>query len=255
MTTNCRPVVAIYRDWLLPRSQTFVRLQAEALRSYLPIYVTGGLLRDGLALPRDRCMVVNTGGWLGAIKQAAFETWGFAPALLSCLRAVRPVLIHSHFGIDGLRGRFLAKQLGIPLLVTFHGYDATIFPQFPPSRRFRGYLRQRHVLGTEASVLIAVSRHIKQKLLDQGFPREKVIVHYIGVDPEFFQADAAMPRALWHCENSSRVRGVFVGREARRGERRRALSGNFALLRGARDRVLRRGARAGELATGLELAA
>lgn len=191
---DSRPVVAIYKDKLLPPSQTFVRLQAEALRNYLPLYVTGGILRDGLALPRERCVVVNTGGWLGASKEAAFQIFGIAPGMFRRLKAVRPALIHSHFGPDGLRGRHLARKLGVPLVVTFHGYDATIFPGSSSSRRFSRYLRHRHVLGTDATVLIAVSHHIKQRLVEQGFPSEKVIVHYIGIDPDCFRADPAVPR-------------------------------------------------------------
>jgi glycosyltransferase involved in cell wall biosynthesis len=194
MSDNFPPIVAIYKDKLLPPSQTFVRLQAEALKSYLPLYVTGGILRDGLALPRERCMVINTGGWLGASKEAAFLACGFAPGLFHRLRAIHPVLIHSHFGPDGLRGRYLSRRLGVPLIVTFHGYDATISLNSAPHRRFRSYLRRRHLLGTEATIVIAVSHHIKQRLVEQGFPAEKVMVHYIGVDPEFFRADAAVPR-------------------------------------------------------------
>jgi colanic acid/amylovoran biosynthesis glycosyltransferase len=194
MTDDRRPVVAIYKDKLLPPSQTFVRLQAETLRNYLPLYVTGGILRDGLSLPRERCLVVNTGGWLGAAREAVFQISGFAPKMFRRLRAVRPVLIHSHFGPDGLRGRYLSRKLGVPLVVTFHGYDATILPGASPSRRFRSYLRHRHVLGTDATLLIAVSQHIKQRLVEQGLPAEKMIVHYIGIDPDCFRANPAVAR-------------------------------------------------------------
>jgi glycosyltransferase involved in cell wall biosynthesis len=194
MADNSRPVVVIYKDKLLPPSQTFIRLQAEALRNYLPLYVTGGIVNDGLALPRDRCLVINTGGWLGASKETVFQVFGVAPEMFRCLKAAQPVLIHSHFGPDGLRGRYLSRKLGIPLVVTFHGYDATISLHSAPHRRFRSYLRRRHVLGTEATVLIAVSCHIKQRLVEQGFPAEKVIVHYIGIDPEYFQADETVRR-------------------------------------------------------------
>ena len=194
MIDDRRPVVAIYKDKLLPPSQTFVRLQAEALKNYLPLYVTGGILRDGLALPCERCVVVNTGGWLGASKEVAFQIFGVAPGMFRYLRAVRPALIHSHFGPDGLRGRYLSRKLGVPLVVTFHGYDATILPGASSSRRFRSYLRHRHLLGTDATILIAVSHHIKQRLAEQGFPTEKMIVHYIGVDPEYFRPDPTVAR-------------------------------------------------------------
>ncbi len=34
-----KPAVVIYRDWLLPPSETFVLGQAEALRRFTPYYV------------------------------------------------------------------------------------------------------------------------------------------------------------------------------------------------------------------------
>lgn len=193
MNKHTGPVVAIYKDKMLPPSQTFVRLQAEALQNYTPLYITGEILRDGLALPRERCLVINDGGRWGAIKEAAFLACGFAPGFFRRLKSLQPALIHSHFGPDGLRGRYLARQLGVPLVVTFHGYDATIALAHAASRRFRSYLRRRHLLS-DAAVLIAVSRHIKQRLVEQGLPGDKIAVHYIGVDPDSFQADLSVPR-------------------------------------------------------------
>jgi len=191
---SSRPVVAIYKDELLPPSQTFVLLQAEALKHHVPIYVSSCRIRNGLSLPSDRWIAVNNGGFVGAIKASAFRICGFAPALFKQLKAANPILVHSHFGLDGLRGRFLSRKLGVPLVVTFHGYDATIVPESAPSRRFRSYIRNRHLLFNDAALFIAVSQHIKTKLLSQGFPAEKIVVHYIGIDPEFFEADPAIAR-------------------------------------------------------------
>ncbi|WP_236147040.1 glycosyltransferase [Scytonema millei] len=51
----------------------------------------------------------------------------------------------------------------------------------------RVYLRRREALKQKARLFIAVSESIKQKLLEQGFPPDKVVVHHIGVDTETFQ--------------------------------------------------------------------
>jgi glycosyltransferase involved in cell wall biosynthesis len=45
-----------------------------------------------------------------------------------------------------------------------------------------------------ARLFIAVSEFIRDKLLEQGYPRDRVLVHYIGVDTEFFRADPTFPR-------------------------------------------------------------
>jgi glycosyltransferase involved in cell wall biosynthesis len=192
--TDPRPVVVIYKDKLLPSSQTFVRAQAEALRHYVPLYAGSQEVPGGFSLPEGRWAVVNEGGWLGKVQEAVFQVWGWSPKLVRALRQTKPVLMHCHFGIDGVSGMRLAKKLRIPFIVTFHGYDATIAPEFASTWRHRKYVRQRRVLAREATMFVAVSNHIKERLVDQGFPPEKVIVHYIGIDTEFFRADPEVLR-------------------------------------------------------------
>ena len=38
----------------------------------------------------------------------------------------RPVLIHAHFGVEAVYGMELAQRLDVPLVTTFHGFDATL---------------------------------------------------------------------------------------------------------------------------------
>jgi colanic acid/amylovoran biosynthesis glycosyltransferase len=192
--TDHRPVVVIYKDKLLPVSQTFVRAQGEALQNYVPVYAGAHLVAGGLALPEGRWTVVNEGRWLGRVEEEAFYRWGYAPNFVRGLQHTKPVLLHCHFGPDGVRAMQLADKLGVPFLITFHGYDATITPEFAPDWRHRAFLRQRPSLACKAAKFIAVSKYIKSKLVDQGFPEEKVVVHYIGVDTNFFQADSSVRR-------------------------------------------------------------
>jgi len=189
-----RPVVVVYKDKLLPGSQTFVRAQGEALQHYLPVYAGTQLVPRGLALPEGRWAVVNEGGLLGRVRQSAFYRWGYAPEFVRGLQQVKPVLLHCHFGPDGVRAMPLARKLDVPFLITFHGYDATITPEFAPDWRHREFLRQRPALARTAAKFLAVSKYIKSKLIEQGFPEEKVVVHYIGIDTDFFRADSSVRR-------------------------------------------------------------
>jgi glycosyltransferase involved in cell wall biosynthesis len=192
--TERRPVVAIYRDDLLPVSQTFIRSQAETLQRYVPVYAGARLLASGLELPHGRWTVVNEGGWWGKAQETAFRVCGWSPKLVRSLRQVRPALVHGHFGPDGVRAMQLARKLRVPFLITFHGYDATVMPEFAPDWLHRKYLRQRSILAFEAAKFLAVSNYIKGKLVEQAFPPGKIIVHYIGVDTDFFRADPSVVR-------------------------------------------------------------
>ncbi len=190
-----RPRALIYCDHLLPYSATFVRSQAHALQRFVPYY--GGCRRvNGLALPSERTIVVNSGGVQGLLWEASFKLWGAAPPFLQKLRQVQPSLIHAHFGPDGVRALPLMRNLSIPLLVTFHGYDVTMKEAIArrSSLSHRMYLRRRLILQKTASRFIAVSDFIRNQMLAQGFPLERLTVHYIGVNTTLFTPDAAVQR-------------------------------------------------------------
>jgi colanic acid/amylovoran biosynthesis glycosyltransferase len=187
--------IAVYRDRLLPSSETFVRAQSESLRHFLPYYL-GSRYVPGLSLPADRTLVANRGGIVGKVREASHQLWGWEPAFMRRVRKLNPILIHAHFGPDGVRALPLARALRVPLLVTFHGYDATVKDEYARRSFYshRVYIRRREMLKQEARLFIAVSEFIREKLLEQGFAPDKVVVHYIGVDTEIFRPDPAVTR-------------------------------------------------------------
>lgn len=182
-----RPAIILYRDHLLPYSETFIRAQGEGLRRFTPYYV-GSRRVEGLELPSERTLVVSHGGPLGRIQEALYKLWGFAPGLYRRVQRLDPVLVHAHFGQDGVKALPLARSLQVPLIVTFWGFDATVKDEYAQrSYGHRLYLHRREVLKREARLFIAVSEFIKGKLLEQGFPPEKVVVHHNAVDTDAFR--------------------------------------------------------------------
>ena len=200
MTTAKRPTVVIFCDHLLYFSETFIRAQAQALRQFSPVYA-GSRRVTGLELPVGSSYTINQGDVAGKIREIVFKLFGKAPELVRRLQALDPVLVHAHFGPDGLRALPLSRQLGLPLIVTFHGSDATTLDPLPNETPFghRRYLANKNVLRHGAFLFLAVSEFIRGKLLEQKFPAEKVVVHYIGVDTKLFSPVriAAEPMVLF----------------------------------------------------------
>ena len=185
-----KPAVIIYSNRLLPPSATFIRSQAEALQKFIPYYA-GTCRVPGLSIPENRTLVVSSKGVIGKLSELSHKLWGIAPNFSQRIRKLNPVLIHSHFGPDSVRILPLAKNLEIPLFATFHGYDITLKSEYNNhSYSYRFYLRRKEALKREAKVFIAVSKFIQKKLLDQGFPADKIVMHYIGVDTELFHPDS-----------------------------------------------------------------
>src|SRR5579863_3683906 len=164
-----KEVVLIYAEPLLARPMTFIRNQGEALTRFSPCYISPHYERDGLALPEQRVVVMRRGeSGLSRFTELPFKLLGAAPFYVRRLKKLRPVLLHAHFGPTGLRALPLARKLNIPLVVTFHGYDATIYDQFlSRSSRYsaRAYVRRRKVLDARATLLIAVSNFVRDEMI------------------------------------------------------------------------------------------
>jgi glycosyltransferase involved in cell wall biosynthesis len=177
---------------------TFIRTQAEALTSFSPYYISPHYLSDGLRLPEERVVVMRRGqGRLSQLSEIPFKALGIAPFFVRRLRSLRPVLLHAQFGTMGLRAMPLARKLGIPLVVTFQGYDATVYDEFARiSQHYshRVYVKRRNTLQRGATLFIAVSRFIREELIRQGYPPEKIVVHYVGVDTELFRPNPSIRR-------------------------------------------------------------
>jgi colanic acid/amylovoran biosynthesis glycosyltransferase len=115
-----------------------------------------------------------------------YRRTGAAPLFHKRAKHTRPDLIHAHFGSGGRTALPLARALGVPLVVTLHGSDVTVRGKEPD--------RYRH-LGEDASLLICVSKFIRDRALEAGFPPQKLLVHYIGVDRGVFApSKSSVPR-------------------------------------------------------------
>jgi glycosyltransferase involved in cell wall biosynthesis len=174
--------IGIYRTAFPLASEPFIVEQARALRRYEP-----------LMLARTRCGHVSlpvravSDGRLGRARTAAFALTGHA-GLFGALPELH--LVHAHFGPDGVYGGAIARRLAIPYLVTFHGFDATVTRaalwQSRKAYAVQFLLRERQLQRT-ASAFIAISKFIAARLRDRGYPHDRIIQHYIGVDTERFQ--------------------------------------------------------------------
>lgn len=181
-----KPPVLIFRDKLLGASETFISAAAESLNEFEAYYV-GSRLVPGISLPQDRTIILNRRGSSGRLLEIPFKVFGLPCQFTRRINKLRPSLIHAHFGTDGALALPLSRSLRIPMIVTFHGFDATVRDEYGRSRALRLYRRRRPQLQKEGTRFIAVSEFIKGKMLEQGYPAHKTIVHYIGIDVDQFR--------------------------------------------------------------------
>ncbi len=193
-----KPNLIIFTDLLLAPSMTFVRSQAEALDRFAPYYVgSRAVASGGLDLPVDRTVIINrTGSRCGKLREVPFKLFSFDPVFFRRVRRLHPVLVHAHFAPAAVVALPLVEYLDVPMVVTFHGYDATVRREFGSEFHytFRVYWRKRERLKRRAARFIAVSEFIRTQLIRRGYPEDKIQVHYIGVDTDFFTPARTVPR-------------------------------------------------------------
>jgi colanic acid/amylovoran biosynthesis glycosyltransferase len=180
-----RPSVVVYRNHLLPHSETFIYMQVSSMEVFDYCYV--GLRRvRGLILPDEK--VITVYGISQKINELIYKIFGISPELCKQVQQLSPQIIHAHFGPDAIRAIPLSNKLGIPLVVTFHGYDVTVKPSYAWHSSYTQfiYLLKKAKLKREAAHFIAVSDYIKNLLIDQGFSKNKISTHYVGVDTSVF---------------------------------------------------------------------
>jgi glycosyltransferase involved in cell wall biosynthesis len=167
--------VVVWRSFLLPGSETFVRHQGDALPTWRAAYL--GAVKAESVLARDTDLIAFPAGGLGWL---ALRLTGRSRRVRQVLREQAPDVVHAHFGGDGRLICASAAALGIPLVITLHGLDVTGQPARPGPRGAR-HRRNLRTAFRRAALILAVSEHIRQAAIDLGADPAKVRVHHTGV--------------------------------------------------------------------------
>ena len=252
--------VVIFRHNLFRISEPFIAQQAQRLRRYRPLYL--GRLRYGDP-PAGAASVALQDRVRGS--PLPLVLWQMLTrdtrAYRRLLEGRRPALIHAHFGVNGVYALPLARRLGIPLITTFHGFDATLAtPAFLGSPEWAQYRFLRGRLARDGALFLCASAFIRDRVVAMGFPAERTRVHYIGVDCEAIRPRDAREESatILHVARLVEVKGTeyliraFAGVAARHaaaqliiigegplGRRLRALADSLGL----RERIAFLGAR------------
>ncbi|MEO8844858.1 MAG: glycosyltransferase [Kofleriaceae bacterium] len=187
--------VLIFRHDLGALTEGYVLAQGEGLEQHRAYYL--GVRRlTGWASPPSRTFMIGGSNSRYDARALAFKLTGSLGLMTRRLRALEPRLIHAHFGQDAVQILRWSRRHHVPLVITFHGSDALITDDYArrsnPSHR--AYVRHKHVLAGHAARVIAVSRFVRDRLIAQGYPADRCVVHYIGVDVDELAPDPAVPR-------------------------------------------------------------
>lgn len=186
--------VLVYRDRIAPLSEAqFLRRQYVGFERLLPVWV-GCRTDKGLPELGAKPLILGRPGILGYWDRACFKQFGILPPQPD-LYALRPGIVHAQFGRGGALALPIARALGVPLVVTFHGGDATKEKHYSRQTIPSIFQRRLAALQQEAALFVCVSQFVSDRLAARGFPADKLRVIRLGVEiqPEHAAEEPAQP--------------------------------------------------------------
>jgi colanic acid/amylovoran biosynthesis glycosyltransferase len=214
--------ILVYRDRIVPRSEAhFLRRLYVGFERLNPIWI-GRHKSDGLKDLGVEPLMLGRDGLLGALDRSRFKHLGTLPPVPD-LQALNPRLVHAHFGRGGALALPIARALGLPLVVQYHGGDATKDKHYRRGLLPTIYQQRLAELQRQAALIICVSDFIRDRLLARGFPAEKLFVHRYGVEMDGCDdapSPVASPPYLLFAGRFVEKKGIPTLIEAMRGLKR-----------------------------------
>jgi colanic acid/amylovoran biosynthesis glycosyltransferase len=139
----------------------------------------------------------------------------YTRAVRRAVRALRPSVVHAHFGPNGLLVADACAELDVPFVVSFHGYDVG---EVVTGRRGGAY----RTLFERARAVTVVSNRQRELLVSAGCPEDRLSVIRVGKRPGDWPFRAPSRRVR---------RFVSVGRLVEKKGHRDVLRAFEALLR------------------------
>jgi glycosyltransferase involved in cell wall biosynthesis len=128
-------------------------------------------------------------GWLRELEDIAYNA-SFLRGAWRAARAFRPDAIYQRHTAFNVGGALLARLLRVPFVLEYNSSELW-------KGRYWGGLRLRRAarlverinLGA-ADRIVVVSRVLRDELITDGIPSDRILINPNGVDPEVFHADA-----------------------------------------------------------------
>ncbi|MBL0744033.1 glycosyltransferase [Chryseolinea lacunae] len=160
-------------------SETFIQAHRKLLSGKVFYYYGGGFpsFYDDTALGTK---VFFKGVLHRVLRSCFYRQFSSKEFLLAkSFRTNKIKVVLAEYGPTAVAVLKVVRVLGIPMVVHFHGYDATHKPTL--ERNSNGYKE----VFKYATAIIAVSRAMEKQLIALGAPAEKIVYNPYGVDNSF----------------------------------------------------------------------
>ncbi len=182
--------ILVYKKAIFNISETFVYRQVLALTEKHKVYVAGYKINNNFpatgfttiqlrkTLFKKEYHLLNKLAGVFLLKKKSLIAF---LQLYRIIKQKKIAFIHAHYGTGGLEALKAARFTKTPLIVSFHGYDASSKMKNP------GYVKRLPALFAYAAAIVVSSTHMIKSL---GLDRWKEKVHFVpyGIDAGFFKS-------------------------------------------------------------------
>ncbi|MFM8894834.1 MAG: glycosyltransferase [Actinomycetales bacterium] len=203
--------VLVYRSLFGAPSEPWLFTQHRDVPGWHTTYLTHQIDAQGEFVHDWASSRVEASTWgTSRLRRAAFMR-GHDPVANRAITRLRPALLHAHFGPDGMLAMRTAERHRLPLVVSFHGYDATRRDDSFTTAGGRLWLAHRAELFDRATILLANSEFVRGRLIALGAPANKVVLHRIGVDlGRFTPSGSTSPDHVLFVGRLAAVKGIDI---------------------------------------------
>ena len=161
-------------------SETFLTAQAERMSA--STVVVHNLFRPQIGSQPVLSEALLARGLRKAsriMRQLPWE-WELTTAFIRAIRQTRADIVLAQYGPTGVAVMEACRLAGTPLVVHFHGYDAS------KQHVLAKYAESYRAMFEQAAAIIAVSRAMERRLLSLGCPPENLRYNAYGIDCDLF---------------------------------------------------------------------
>ncbi len=178
-----RPKVALFATNFGAYSQTFIYDEVSRHQGYeVEVFARNRENTDVFRYEQVHALKP----WRSRREWAEWLLYGatmFSPRFMRRIQEGDFKLLHAHFGPGSIYALPYHLRAGLPLVVTFHGYDV---PLLSTPRRFQPkywrYWGLSKVMLRRVDRFLAASNELHDQLIELGAPAERVHVWRLGVD-------------------------------------------------------------------------
>ena len=160
-------------------SETFIQAHKELLEGNIFYYFGGELpdkLEDGLVINSRKKRILD-------ILKGHYRLNKFSlaeQALITSFKKNKIDLVFAEYGGTGEKMVPVCKKLNLPLIVHFHGFDASRKSELKIHENYKAVFEY-------ATFIVCVSKKMEQDLLKMGCPPKKLIYNVYGPNDEFLK--------------------------------------------------------------------